>query len=1220
MNPRAWTLATLALASLFVLLPFRNELVAGAMLGFGDANLPWSRSLLHAFLAGYTSAWFPSASGGTPGILQHESQAYALPFAALAPLVGLGRASVLIYPLALAILAWGAYALSRAFGRSHGAGIIAASILTCNPFVWDQMLAGHIGLVYAMALTPWCFVAFPSARARPIFAVASASLFCALTLFFDPRIMFFVDVGYLVVIIARGWRAVPMLGALAIAFAINGGWTLPFFFVGNANPVPAFFPPIEDLANYQSYGDIEHALVFSGYFIHWQWERAFAIAPGAWDAWYGAIIFLEVCAFGFAVWRTRAFAVAAGLFVTGFFASMGLNGVPHDALVWFYLHVPFATLLREPVKFAFVMLAGLTIALTLAWDRSLPGRMQQYVRGGIVTALALLAIVPLLGNLTTPAGYGFHAIPYHADFVAVATRIERDDPRHTGRLAVFPPWLAEQSQDRTGPTNATNPFVFQNEIPIIDAKVLSIANGTDRESWRAFTRIYTGIESDPAQTLARFGVRYVVVNPHAKLSDGGRLYTPFGTGTPSLARTFANDPNFTLLGTYGPFSVYRNRALRAPLTTTTGATVVGSLPGTLRAALPTGALGAPLRLAPGSVDFDVPHLAIGANADDRCAAGATHRQAVSAYPLVARSLDATRVWIAGDFRDRVSQTSDALRAQDFTSPYAYTESYAILGVPIVTKSVGTLYAQIGALGTTDIALTVDGHMQRVRPAIGRSAWMRLGDVAAGPHSIRVGGSRVGVALGEIAIVHDTCASTDAVALDDRRVIPKSHTYFVPPQTAAVTARIDSTTISLDAIASEGLRFHRNQRFPRTTRGEAMIVDDRPLPVDLPLALGIGRHTFAELRLAPFAYAGDWNPPPGHTTDFARNVTAHVRARTRFTMPAGIGVPYARFAVLRLRGSSDVADATVAVAIDGGQSTRYPLAWALRHDIVVGPLGGGNIAVEIDATGGETQGTIALSPLRAAQATIRRGSERNITIDGRAFDVVRTPTVRAMPTTIASFTAKDDGTLVPTNRRANPFPPFVSVDARRTYRLRLTGLRPDARGRIIVERYDASQDGVVSETIADVSGVSGELTLPLRLRPRSQAVAFSARIDGKPTVAARVHATLEALDPMEDGRFVRIPDSARNAEKAIPATLTSHAFASAIRSARIDTAITYDPRWQLDGRHWIVNDAASAWTNVRASQARYTVQDVYVACMIASGLALLAVFLTIAACVLRHHRT
>jgi hypothetical protein len=1205
----------------FFLFVFRNYYGPDGLL-FEDANYSWTRELLNAALLQFFHAWNPHFGGGMSSIIMNSTSFAPLLLQTSVSFLGVPLSTVLVYPAVMILGFCGAYVLLRELGADRAGAALLALFYVGNPWYLDRTMFGHLAILFAAGVVPWLFWAMRRQRsAAHAYGLLTLAL-AALELLADVRIAYFAFVGlYLVVAVQLAGAAVrggrkgflsaarlpsvwyPALAPF-VALAVNAWWTLPFVLYANLNPIHSFYPPLEEVTDFSSHGDLFRDFALSGTWVRYSWTTMAGLGTVAFALWYAAFAVLAATALVAPGASPERRALVAVSIVAGLVLSTGTTYFPVETVYWFYQHVPFAAFFRDPNKFSFIVVLGLVVGVAAAWPRLGP-RVK-----AAVTAATLLICLPLVsGQLHVPLGGGFQTFSERSHFVNLLAFLRRQPGFPAFRIAVIPPWLAEQSL-RPGAWYVANPFVFQLEVPVVDAKLISTGTATNQSAWRAFNGLYWGVDRHPAKTFSRLGVRYFVILDQAVISLGAQQSPYYGIDTRRIAAALLADPAIHEVFRDGAYHVYVDDAYVPLVRTAARPLVAGSLSDEVRAALPADELGdgigqpegRPAALPPGVAGF-------GESALDRCLATSSGVTQFAAYAHVSQRADWFHYWSASDYPQQ--GTADAAldrRLQRFALPFALSKSGRPFDIPIVARARAHVFVEAAGLtGHTLARAALDGGAPVTWAPSGFGfSWHDVGTVTAGKHVVTFTGSTIGTALKSVALAAGPCAA-GGIELA-RSAAGTGRVYFVPGQ------------VSWPAIV------RRSGRWTVRDAGTALSVDGRPRQAGAVSSSG---------PLAPGVLAFGWDDvavPEG--VAFATLSGAHTLAgfSAEGRKLAGTRRSAGGAFAWNFRGVDPGGRMTIELASHSPVSTRVAIAYGERsfevrlaahasQSVLASPIGGDGVSVSV-------VGNPLRAAARALNVTAFRAVERfhaTVLVPASAVRIDGGGSVALLPAVAPAVRLRlgRDGASVETV--TTPPVAFVDCHAGALDRLRIRGVRASTAEREVVTAYYKTLAGAVEPRAVaefDAGPAVRDVDLAVPPQPFMASVGFAIRRpDGTVGSLAARSIQFAAGLPDDGGYFVRVPDSAV-ARAALPVALSAGSDFERFSVARrfdgpLVGGFSYDDYWTYgDAPHLVANGTSNLWATNEPGNGSYRLQPLYLGLLAASGLAWSALIAAICALFVR----
>lgn len=1192
-----------------ILFLFRNYYGGNGLL-FGDANFMWSPSLLHAELAQFLHVWRPAASGGTSGAIANESQLFIL-FQALFSPLGIPLSTVLVFPFLLCIGAFSFYAFARGLGANRLGSFAAAAFFIANPWTCDQMLAGHVSILAAVCFSPlvfWTFLQLRLGRAGFGFLLLAA---CAVELALDPRTSIFVFSGVVIAGIASRARRVLWFSLAAPFFAVacNGAWTLLYALSPYANLVPFFYPPVEDFSVFSWFSDFWHSLVLSAYFIHFSWTVADRFGPWSFAPWYASLVGVLLIPLWAAAKLRLSYWLGACAIVIGIIFTMGTHALPPALGYEIFTHVPLMSLLREPVKFSYLTAIGASVLIALAMTRL------RFAGRAVLTLAVAIAIFPIFtANFSVPEGYGFQEFTTRPAYLRMLHFLEARRAKEDFRIAVLPPWLAEQSLAK-GQFYTDNPFVLQSEIPVLDAKLVNTANATSERAWQAFSGIYAGTDAHPAATLGEFGVKYIVVPSGIALSPAAAL-TPFASADDALDAAIVNsDRNFVQVYADGGNRIFQNMLFKPAVRTTRTPIVAGDVPMILRQSLPAATFGDAFGAGVQPQPLPAGAVSISNSAVRRCLDTRTDLPARNAYYDVTKHADWTNYWVAGDWTVNAPDSYRSRILQRFPLPFAYTESRSVISVRVGAARAGEVYAEAATTAALAFMIVrIDGGRETpVRLTSGGLNWIDLGPVKAGEHTVDFSGSAAGTILRRVVADGGACGQPQTAA-------PRSGNFYLPGPTRSVTVNVGQrlTTVTVRPLALASAADNPPAwNVPTPSGAVAATWDYGPITSGRAFPTFSGYH-----RLAFLAPSGQPLPGTWQNSDAAKkNLTLR---GSRWPQNADVtvsNIPDGQTTLIDLSLSGTLRGATIFVSAPGVRTLTLP-ADALKTPFLAVPYVGHSYGISV-TTPANARGTLSFgADVRAAGQT---GAASIFRIPADAVAVARPLRSARATVPIATYSLNAENNLQPAQYAALGVP----VNAAQGLVLHLKGLSASDFGRATVTAFEDSWANLPPVKIAEVAvgARPANFDLAVPLLPYTETIAFSVLpADSKLTLSLAA-ASLSDSDPLAGGSIVSIPQMRTRGGMPI-AVNDSQIESITFRNpgaGYLTAAFTYDPYWSIDSHpraaqpHWEVNGFANGWRAGGGGVMTYRLQSLYSGLLVFGAVLWLAALLLFAVAQVRARR-
>lgn len=392
-----------------------------------------------------------------------------------------------------------------------GAGLFYA----VNPFVFDRLYAGQLGLLLGYAALPFAVTALTDAAREPL-RVGRAACWTAATVVMSVHFAWILVPVTAAIILTSSQRLLACLriSASALGAAAIGSCLLVPPLLVSAAPAGV----LAQLSAYRTQGDSRLGLLLNvaglyGFF------RPGPVEPknlfSGWPAVLAALLLIVAAGYA-AVLRDAArrrdglAMLAAG--TAGYFLALGSQGPTGGLFRFAYEHVPGMVVMREPDKFA--VLVALAYAYGFGWGIAWLASLSRR-RVGLVAPAALAILLPLgyTPNLLGGLGGQVTASEFPRSW-AVAARLAGQD------TVLFLPWHEYFTTPFTGGRVIANPapFCFAGAVLASQDAGPGFAF-TAQDPEHDFLDKRLGPPADWRRTraaLADLGVRYVAL---AKVAD-----------------------------------------------------------------------------------------------------------------------------------------------------------------------------------------------------------------------------------------------------------------------------------------------------------------------------------------------------------------------------------------------------------------------------------------------------------------------------------------------------------------------------------------------------------------------------------------------------------------------------------------------------------------------------------------------------------------------------
>jgi hypothetical protein len=464
------------------------------------------RLLLLDFVSGPHQPLLPSTAFGLDGGLT-AGLPFTIGFALLDRLLGQTGSVIpaaIFFPLAVT----GAARITRSavLPARLGAGLLYAA----NPFVFDRLYAGQLGVLLGYALLPFAVDALLTAATEP-HRIARAACWVAATVAMSVHFAWILVpvVAAIALTRQRRLRASLRLGAAAVGAAAMSSYLLVPPLLLGAGPAGA---PAQ-LAAYRTQGDPRVGLFVNVAGLYGFFRPGPAEPKNLFSGWPAVLAaLLVVVAIGYVVvlrdaTRRRNGLALLGAGIAGYFLALGSQGPAGPLFDFAYEHIPGFVLMREPDKFAVLVALAYTygfghgIAWLATWNR---GKLAWAAPAALAIVLPLAYTPNLLGGL----GGQVKASQVPASW-SVAARIAGQD------TVLFLPWLEYFQTPFTGYRVISNPadaYFAGTVITSQDPGAGYAFAAEDAE--HIFLDKLLGPPADPRRTsvaLASLGVKFVAL-------------------------------------------------------------------------------------------------------------------------------------------------------------------------------------------------------------------------------------------------------------------------------------------------------------------------------------------------------------------------------------------------------------------------------------------------------------------------------------------------------------------------------------------------------------------------------------------------------------------------------------------------------------------------------------------------------------------------------------
>jgi hypothetical protein len=475
------------------------------------------RLLLLDFVSGPHQPLLPATAFGLDGL--DGGVPLAIGFGLLDRLLGQAGSVVpvvIFFPLATT----GAARLLRT--AVFPARLGAALFYAVNPFVFDRLYAGQLGVLLGYALLPFAVAALIDAAQEP-HRMGRAACWAGAAVIMSEQFAWILAPVTAAIFLTRPHRvrASVRLGAAALGTAAISSYLLVAPVLVGTSPVG----PLTQLTAYRTRGDPRFGLLVNvaglyGFFRPGPTEPKNLFS--GWPAVLAAL--LVIVAVGYvavlrdAAHRRNGLAIlAAG--IAGYFLALGDQGPTGGLFRLAYEHVPGFVVMREPDKFA--VLVALAYAYGFGWGIAwLTTRSRQKVAQVAVTALAIALPLVYTPNLLGGLGGQVKASELPSSW-SIASRLAGQD------TVLFLPWHEYFPTPFTDQRTIANPAAFYFGGTVLTSQNPGLGYGFAAEDpEHAFLDTMLGPPVALQRThvaLADLGVRFVALAKVADWRDFARV-------------------------------------------------------------------------------------------------------------------------------------------------------------------------------------------------------------------------------------------------------------------------------------------------------------------------------------------------------------------------------------------------------------------------------------------------------------------------------------------------------------------------------------------------------------------------------------------------------------------------------------------------------------------------------------------------------------------------
>ena len=411
--------------------------------------------------------------------------------------------------------------------------ITAAQLLFCvNPFVFDRLYAGQIGILLGYALLPLGIRALIKARSAGWRGWLKVGLWWVVLLSCAPHFawIFALPVAVVGLMNLGHWRVILGIGlSVLVAFLA----TIYVLVAAGVGGVGVKVGP-RNLEAFRTTADPHLGLFVNVIGLYGFWRLGPTLAKQVITGWpILLLVLLVVIVYGYIVhwrrakgsWNDQQVAILlVAIGIGGAILAMGSQGPFGWLFTWMYLHVPYFNIMREPEKFS--MLLALSYAIGFGWGvealyGSAQGKSAKIVTI-VIAGIVVLAYEPLLfwgisGQVKTS---------HYPSSWCAANRLMGTG---NGRVLAFPwhQYLSYPFTQNRGVANLSPGFFSR---PVISGDNVQLPNiptsATSRESRFIQYAIDHGSQTHYfGSLLTPLGVKYVILEKTVDWRFYGWLHT-----------------------------------------------------------------------------------------------------------------------------------------------------------------------------------------------------------------------------------------------------------------------------------------------------------------------------------------------------------------------------------------------------------------------------------------------------------------------------------------------------------------------------------------------------------------------------------------------------------------------------------------------------------------------------------------------------------------------
>lgn len=434
-------------------------------------------------------------------------------FVIIGPIVSIAFLQKMLVAGTIAILLVAGNRIARLYTERTSVIIAVGFFLVFNPFVYERLLFGQIGVILALGFFAWGTAQFLSwLTTKRMTTLIGMSILWGLSVLMSHHFIFiiFATVAIIgsflwrdVVSVVRSAHFFKYAGyGLGILLLINATWIGALMIPGYGLATKTAMITKQDFHVFEMSGSSDGEALKLGVMMSGFWgkdQHRFIDSTQDKNLWgRGFVILLPLFLIGiyalFCKEKTRRYVIALGmLYIVGVFLALGVKtGFTTGVTEWLLEHVPFYAAMRETSKWIGIVVFTYAVFLTTGLDWILSRISQKGISRGIIVLVFIATILqaPLLLN-----GFGRQVVPtrYPEEWSRVDTFLVEQNPK-CEHMTLFLPWHLYMSFDWM-PRVIENPVNTFFSCPVI--------TGTNIE-WK-------GIEDNSGDPTSRTVVNWLTL-------------------------------------------------------------------------------------------------------------------------------------------------------------------------------------------------------------------------------------------------------------------------------------------------------------------------------------------------------------------------------------------------------------------------------------------------------------------------------------------------------------------------------------------------------------------------------------------------------------------------------------------------------------------------------------------------------------------------------------